>query len=155
MQKIPNMAMAMHFSGYKGEKIFLIQPLRGVLGQKWRKQTPLKWPIFSIFFTFSQKCLFTELEPSQVQNLDAILLLLHQFSEKIHFWTFLRTYFRTKKCLRTSKFEIFFIISTPYRPPLTVNRCTIHYTHNSQTTRVLAGLAFVDMNVVKLSVLLI
>ena len=41
------------------------EPLRGFFGQKWRKQTPPKMANFggSTFFTFSQKCLFTELEP--------------------------------------------------------------------------------------------
>ena len=39
----------------------------------------------STFFTFSQKCLFTELEPIWVYNFNAILLLLGQFSKFLPF----------------------------------------------------------------------
>ena len=68
----------------------------------------LKWPIY--FLLFSQKCLFTELEPSQVKNFDAILLLLRQFSEKIHFLTFSQDIFSDPKMPEDIKIWKFFDI---------------------------------------------
>ena len=47
---------------------FLAVMRQGFLEKSEEVDPPLKWPILggSTFFTFSQKCLITELEPSQV-----------------------------------------------------------------------------------------
>ena len=69
-------------------KIAVLRHLEWFLVKSEESRPPLKWPILggSTFFTFSQKCLFTELEPSQVWNFNAILLLLGQFFKIFAFY---------------------------------------------------------------------
>ena len=43
LAKKPSKWLKMHFYGYKGEKIFIIQPLRGAKSED--RRPPLKWPI--------------------------------------------------------------------------------------------------------------
>ena len=53
--------------GFRG-KIAVLRHLEWFLVKSEESRPPLKWPILggSTFFTFSQKCLFTELEPIPV-----------------------------------------------------------------------------------------
>ena len=64
------------------------EALRVFFRKKVRKQTPPKMANFggSTFFTFSQKCLFTELEPIWVWNFDASLLFRGKFFQIFAFY---------------------------------------------------------------------
>ena len=66
----------------------ILSHLEGFLAKSEESRPPLKWPILggSTFFTFSQKCLFTELEPNQVLNFNAILLLQGKFFQIFAFY---------------------------------------------------------------------
>ena len=66
----------------------ILSLLEGFLAKSEESRPPLKWPILggSTFFTFSQKCLFTELEPIPVWNFDARLLFRENFFQIFAFY---------------------------------------------------------------------
>ena len=66
----------------------ILSLLEGFLAKSEESRPPLKWPILggSTFFTFSQKCLFTELEPIPVWNFDARLLFREKFFQIFAFY---------------------------------------------------------------------
>ena len=66
----------------------ILSHLEGFLAKSEESRPPLKWPILggSTFFTFSQKCLFTELEPIPVWNFDARLLFRENFFQIFAFY---------------------------------------------------------------------
>ena len=105
----------MHCTGHKGEKIFIIQPLWGVFGQKWRKQTPLKWPILGVycFYFFSKMLIYWARAISSLKLWCYPTIATSIFWKKKHFLTFSQDIFFDPKMPGNIKIWFFLYLVHP------------------------------------------